>query len=424
MTPHANKLHRYLAEKIQANRPKLVEWQRELFKKAPPAFYSSVDLRDSGDKIVPVDNNLYPAGFNNICPEDLRTASALFKQEVLNRLPSQTTPHRIVVIPETHTQNLFYLENLYYLTQIIQEAGFEVKIGWHVTPPISEPLILTTQSEKSLTAYPMEVQGGVLSVGDFVPDLILLNNDFSGGYPQLLDQITQPILPSHVLGWHSRKKSEHFRYYNELATEFARIIDIDPWIVKIESEEVEPVNFNEEIGTDQAFKTASDMLKRLEQQYSERKILRKPFLFVKNNAGTYGMGIMVIHSAEELLQMNRRTKNKMSVGKNRSQIHSLVIQEGIPTVTLIDRLPAEPVIYLFGSTLIGGFLRTNSERGVEENLNSPGMVFKKLCMSDLRDDSAELNQPSSPPALELVYGSIAQLSAFATGMELQAHQKK
>ncbi|MGK5088646.1 glutamate--cysteine ligase [Bdellovibrionota bacterium FG-2] len=418
MTPHASKTHLFIAQQIQKNRAHLLEWQNALSAKAPPAFYSSVDLRDSGDKIVPVDSNLYPAGFNNICPEDVRTASAIFRQEVLRRLPPSATPHRIVIIPEAHTQNRFYLENLHSLIQIIQEAGFEAKLGWISTPAIIEPLTLTTQTEKTLTAYPIAVQGGVLSVGDFVPDLILLNNDFSGGYPQFLDQIAQPILPSHVLGWHSRKKSEHFRYYNELATEFVQIIKVDPWIVRIESEEVEPVNFNEEIGTEEVFETASKMLKRLETQHQERQISRKPFLFIKNNAGTYGMGIMVIHSAEELQKMNRRTKNKMSVGKNHSQIHSMIIQEGIPTVTLIDRLPAEPVIYLFGSTLIGGFLRTNPERGVDENLNSPGMVFKKLCMSDLREESTDL------PALELVYGSIAQLSAFATGMELQAHRKK
>ena len=137
------------------------------------------------------------------------------------------------------------------------------------------------------------------------------------------------------------------------------------------------------------------------------------------------MGIMVAHSGDEVRQMNRRTKNKMSVGKNRRQIDSMVIQEGVPTATLIDRLIAEPVIYLFGSELMGGFLRTHSEKGDEDNLNSQGMVFRKLCMSDLRSLSAEPQELQTPaestqdlPVLELVYGSVARISALATGLEL------
>jgi glutamate--cysteine ligase len=137
------------------------------------------------------------------------------------------------------------------------------------------------------------------------------------------------------------------------------------------------------------------------------------------------MGIMVVHSADEVLAMNRRTKNKMSVGKNRMQIQSVVIQEGVPTATLVDRLAAEPVIYLCGTELIGGFLRTNSERNTEENLNSQGMVFRKLCMSDLRSPDNESDEDlKEEPILELVYGSIARISALATGRELLAHREK
>ena len=136
------------------------------------------------------------------------------------------------------------------------------------------------------------------------------------------------------------------------------------------------------------------------------------------------MGILVAHSAQEILALNRRAKNKMSVGKNKRLIESVAVQEGIPTATLVGRLAAEPVIYLVGTELIGGFLRTNTERGVEDNLNSQGMVFRKLCMTDLRRAALE-DEPSVPseiaedeePVLELVYGSIARISALATGLE-------
>ena len=149
------------------------------------------------------------------------------------------------------------------------------------------------------------------------------------------------------------------------------------------------MNFDEEEGIEKVALSVERVLKHTQEAYDKYKITRKPFVFVKNNSGTYGMGIMVVHSAEEVRTMNRRTKHKMSVGKNKMPIHSVAVQEGVPTATLVDRLAAEPVIYLYGTELIGGFLRTNTEKGDEDNLNSQGMVFKMLCMSDLRELESE-----------------------------------
>ena len=328
------------------------------------------------------------------------------------------TPKKILILPESHTQNLYYIENLYYLTQLIQKAGFETQIGWY--GETSESVVhLTSETEKKLEAFPILIKDGLLSTGNFTPDLILLNNDFSSGYPKRLDGIKQLILPSHSLGWHSRKKSEHFKYYNLLAKEFAQILEIDPWLIEIETVEVNEVNFNEGLGLDRVIDTASTMLGQLKEQHKNHGVSQDPYLFIKNNHGTYGMGIMTIHSIEELKTLNRRTKNKMSTGKNKLPIDSVVIQEGIPTATLVNRMAAEPVIYLFGCELVGGFLRTNHEKNVEENLNSQGMIFKKLCMSDLK--APDECEESDLPILELVYGSIARISALATGMELAEH---
>ncbi|MBU6375412.1 MAG: glutamate--cysteine ligase [Bdellovibrionales bacterium] len=423
-----------LAQKIQKNRRALWDWQASVASKAPPPFYCSVDLRDSGYKIVPVDSNLYPAGFNNICPDDLRTAPAVIRSQIaaMASRMNRDLPSRILILPESHTSNAYYLENLYYLLLVLREAGFESELGWYGPIPegFSSPLRLRSATDKELVARPIEIDSnGLLKAGDFKPDWILLNNDFSGGYPKPLDAVVQPIIPSHVLGWHSRKKSEHFIHYNHLAGEFASIVGIDPWSIQIETHEVSPVDFNEDLGTDKVAEITEKVLTRMQSEFSARGISRRPIVFVKNNAGTYGMGVMVVHSADEIRKMNRRTKNKMSVGKNRMAIQSVVVQEGVPTATLVQRLAAEPVIYLVGSELIGGFLRTNTERGVEDNLNSQGMVFKKLCMSDLKrpsdiDDDFEAgdeHSDQSEPVLELVYGSIARLSALASGKELAQH---
>jgi glutamate--cysteine ligase len=427
-----SKTMQLLADRIQLNRRALWDWHMSYAKKAPPPFYCSIDLRDSGYKIVPVDSNLYPAGFNNICPEDLRAAPAVLRAQIeaISSQLERPSANRILIIPEAHTTNSHYIENLFYLNQVIENAGYETKIGWYGALPEgqSDKIVhLKSFTGKELTATPIEINSGILSAGGFVPDLILLNNDFSAGYPKPLDEVTQPILPSHTLGWHTRKKSEHFLHYNRLAKEFAQILDIDPWIIQIETESVEPINFNEDQGIEEVAQAVERVLERTKKAYEVHNINRKPFAFIKNNAGTYGMGIMVAHSADEVRQMNRRTKNKMSVGKNRSQIGSVAVQEGVPTATLVDRLAAEPVIYVLGCQLIGGFLRTNTEKGDEDNLNSQGMVFKKLCMSDLRtpetDTSDDDDDMKDEPILELVYGSIARISALATGLELLEHPK-
>jgi glutamate--cysteine ligase len=425
-----------LADRIQKNRKRIWDWHMQYAQIAPPPFYCSVDLRDSGHKIVPVDSNLYPAGFNNICPDDLRVAPAIVRAELdatAARL-KRPAPKKILLIPEAHTANLHYLENLHYLKTILIDAGFEVQLGWYderardsnLPSDYDQAIELQSFTGKPIRAQRIRVTGDRLQVAGFDPDLVILNNDFSGGHPKVLDGLEQPILPPHFMGWHSRKKSTHFLHYNRLAAEFAQILEVDPWLIQVDTEEVSPVNFSEDEGLEEVAASVDRMVERIGQAYARHGIKEKPFVFVKNNAGTYGMGIMVCHSGDEVRSANRRTKNKMSVGKNKALIESVAIQEGVPTATIVDRLAAEPVIYLSGCELIGGFLRTNSERGRADNLNSQGMVFKKLCMRDLKHpsvsedtevDTSEADEDE--PILELVYGAIARISAVATGLEIR-----
>jgi glutamate--cysteine ligase len=444
-----------IAAQIKAHQKQVIDWQRAQADRTPLPFYSSVDLRDSGHKIVPVDSNLYPAGFNNICPDDLRSAPQVLKANLsrllggtLDSLPgSQDRPKRVLVLPESHTSNSYYIENLYYLIGILRESGLEVELGWwgdrnpenSALPSANTPEVirLESQTQKQLSAWPISIKNQRITLSthaEWEPDFVVLNNDFSSGYPKALDGVKQPIFPTHTLGWHSRKKSTHFKHYNRLATEFAQLIGIDPWTITIDTREVTPVDFSEGVGIDQVADQVRQVLDSTRAAYKTHGITREPFAFVKNNSGTYGMGIMVVHSADEVLTLNRREKNKMSVGKNKMIIESVAIQEGVPTATLVDRLASEPVIYLMGCELIGGFLRTNTQRGEEDNLNSQGMVFRKLCVSDLKrpffdqDDSdpedAADDSSGEEPLMELVYGTVARISAMAAGIEIQENANR
>lgn len=415
-----------LARQIHARWDQFDEWIDGHLSKVQMPFYSSVDVRDSGFKIAPVDSNLFPAGFNNICPADFAVAGPIFRRQILRRMEKlgHANPKKVLIVPENHTNNKFYAENLKTLQSIIESAGFETRIGWYEeTPSLAHPIELEAASGDRLKAEPIDIRQGRASIGGFVPDLLVLNNDFSSGFPTRLSQVTQPVFPSYKLGWHTRRKSEHFIHYNRLAGEFAQLIGIDPWEIQVNTEFVDGVNFNEGVGLESVEGAAERVLARAEKEYKERGIDQKPFAFIKNNAGTYGMGIMVVSSVEELRAMNRRTKNKMSVGKGKTAIGSVVVQEGIPTEHRVDGGVAEPVIYLCGCDLVGGFLRANTERGAEENLNASGMVFKKLCMSDfgrIMDREMSLESGLQGRLLELVYGAVARVSALAAGYEIRS----
>ncbi len=111
---------------IVDHQSEIESWFRNQWRKTPAPFYASVDLRNAGYKLAPVDTNLFPAGFNNLNPafEALCIQAA---QLAVERSPHQVD--RILIIPENHTRNLFYLESLATLQQIIVKAGFEVRLG-------------------------------------------------------------------------------------------------------------------------------------------------------------------------------------------------------------------------------------------------------------------------------------------------------
>ena len=100
----------------------------------------------------------------------------------------------------------------------------------------------------------------------------------------------------------------------------------------------------------------------------------------------------------------------MKAAKGGGGISEVIVQEGVPSVLSEDGATAEPVLYMLGCELAGGFLRTHNKKDNHQSLNSPGAVYKKLCLSDLKI-SAE------GAMLENVYGWIAKLGFLAISKE-------
>ena len=187
---------------------------------------------------------------------------------------------------------------------------------------------------------------------------------------------------------------------------------MDPFSLNVKTEFFENFDLSVDSSRLQLAEQVDHMIGGLKDEYKKRGITQEPFLFVKNNSGTYGLAVIRVGSGAEIKDWNYKSRKKMKAAKGGRDVEQVIIQEGIPSRVQAEGASAEPVIYMIGCELAGGFLRTHSEKGSTDSLNSPGAVYKKLCVSDLNVSLA-----GSP--LENVYGWSAKLGLIAIGMEAQ-----
>ncbi len=390
-------------------------WFRNQWRITPAPFYASVDLRNAGYKLAPVDTNLFPAGFNNLNP----AFEALCIQAV--QLAVEHLPHqidRVLLIPENHTRNLFYLENLATLQQIIEKAGFEVKLG-SMMEDMSEPLTIELESGKSVLLQPLQRSRDKVFVGDFIPELIILNNDISSGRPEILESLGQTVTPRLGLGWSNRLKSVYFRHYQKTAAEFSEHIGIDSWFIDPLFRNCGEIDFMQREGGSCLKKNVDALLKEVQMKYDEYEIKCQPYVIVKADSGTYGMGIMTVNSVDDITELNRKQRTRMSTIKEGQKVSKVIIQEGIYTHETWGReeTVAEPVVYTIDHNVVGGFYRVHDVRAANENLNSPGMRFEPLAFDDCCISPERNLGADAHPNRFYAYGVIARLASLAAARE-------
>lgn len=393
-------------------------WFRSQWRITPAPFYASVDLRHAGYKLAPVDTNLFPAGFNNLNP----AFEALCIQAVqlaVERLPHQVD--RILIIPENHTRNLFYLENLATLQEIIEKAGFEVKLG-SIMEDMSEPITIDLESGKSVFLEPLQRCEDQVSVGDFIPELIVLNNDLSSGRPAILESLEQTVIPGLGLGWSNRLKSVHFRHYQEIAAELGKHIGIDPWFIDPLFRNCGEIDFMQREGGSCLEKNVDALLNEIQQKYDEYDIKCRPYVIVKADSGTYGMGIMTVNSVDDIAKLNRKQRTRMSSIKEGQKVNKVIIQEGVYTHETWgeEETVAEPVVYMIDHNVVGGFYRVHEARAANENLNSPGMRFEPLAFDDCCISPEKELDADAHPNRFYAYGVIARLALLAAARESES----
>jgi glutamate--cysteine ligase len=341
-----------LEQRILDSMPAIERWFRLEWMEHTPPFYSSVDLRNAGFKLAPVDTNLFPGGFNNLTPQMLPLAVQAAMAAIEKVCPEAKN---LLLIPENHTRNMFYLSNVHRLVEIFHQAGMHVRLGT-LDPAITEPMKLTTADGAELLVEPLVRKRRRLMLKDFDPCTILLNNDLSAGIPKVLEGLTeQTLLPPLHAGWAVRRKTQHFQSYDEVAKRFGKLLSMDPWLINPMFAHCGKVNFAEGAGIECVQSNADALLTKIRRKYKDYGINEKPFVVVKADNGTYGMGIMTVRDAKELDEINRRTKNKMSVIKDGQEVNEVIIQEGVPTYERVNDAVAEPVVYMMDRYVVGGF---------------------------------------------------------------------
>ena len=251
------------------------------------------------------------------------------------------------------------------------------------------------------------VDDGIIVEGVGKPDLILLNNDLSCGVPVeiLLQQTTPPV----KVGWHNRQKSQHFKFLNKCGIEVADLLGIDPWLFLTHCSDVQGIDLLDNVSWDRLCSAVDDLLDCIRSIYHRYHINSEPRVFVKNNSGTYGLGILCVKSGEDLRQLSVRARRKAFYARGGVLPNSFLIQEAVPTKLYSNGIPCESVIYLIGDQIAGQFLRMNPNGGEFTNLNTPSASF-------IHDEAMDFVSEAQRTA----YSFLAQISSLAMGIEMHS----
>ncbi|MDE0708562.1 MAG: glutamate--cysteine ligase [Candidatus Poseidoniales archaeon] len=340
-----------LEAKIIAKRDELEHWFASKRLELEMPLYGSVDIRDAHWKVAVVDANQYPAGFNNLREGDI----GAHLRDAIGDI------RHIHIWPEQHTRNPAYVENVDSLKSLLEGEGYAVTTGILEVEP----------------GTPVSIQGAV-------PDLILLNNDLTDGP---LPELGVPVSPSPKMGWYQRRKSNHFRAVQPYIDEVATILQIDPWLLCTHWIVSEDKCLEKETCRTLLAAEVDNFLTQLQVKYDEYGIEGQPTLFVKNDAGTYGLGILEITSGEELLNLSNRKMNRLTYGKGGTNVEDFLIQEGVPSALSSNSMVVEPVAYCANGRVGGWFYRANAKKGEMTNLNSPSSIF--LAPSEIEDKAIQ-----------------------------------
>ena len=405
-----------LEQRILDATPVIERWFRLEWMEHTPPLYCSADIRNAGFKLSPVDTNLYPDGWHNLSPDMLPLAVQAAQAAIEKICPEA---RNLLIVPENGKPSSFYLASLARLKEIYGMAGLNVRFG-SIDPAVKRAVSYTLPDGEKLTFEPAQRSEYRLGLKHFDPCTILLNNDLTAGAPGILEDLhEQYLLPPLQAGWSVRRKSRYFQCYEEVAKRFDKLIGVDPWLINPLFASCGEIDIHEPSGGECLRTNVDALLTKIRRKYKEYGITEKPFVVVKADQGTRGMGIMTVRDVKDLAQLgDKQVRGKAVPDVPRGEV---IIQEGVMTNERIHDAVAEPVVYMIDRYVVGGFYRVHAERAEDESLSSPGARFVPLAFAH----SAQLPRPgmkagASAPNRFYMYGVIARLALVAASYELEA----
>jgi glutamate--cysteine ligase len=406
-----------LEARVLDSMPAIERWFRLEWMEHTPPFYTSVDLRNAGFKLAPVDTNLFPGGFNNLTPEMLPLAVQAAMAAIEKICPEAKN---LLLVPGAQVHNTFYLSNLQQLVRVFTQAGLNVRLGT-LDESIKAPRPVALPDGSELVLEPLLRNRGRLGLKDFDPCTILLNNNLSAGVPRALQHLhEQYLLPPLHAGWSVRRKSRHCQSYEEVAKKFAKLLGMDPWLIHPITGPGGEVDLASGAGLDTLQGHVDALLAKVRRKYKEYGINEKPFAVVKADGGTHGFAPLIVRDAKDLADPARRGRNH-GQGEAATGPLALIVQEGVPTYERVNDAVAEPVVYMIDRYVVGGFYRIHAERGIDENLEAPGASYVPLAFAESHHLPRRGDKPgASAPNRFYMYGVIGRLAMLAASYELEA----
>jgi glutamate--cysteine ligase len=407
-----------LEQRVLDSMPAIERWFRLEWMEHTPPFYSSVDVRNAGFKLAPVDTNLFPGGWHNLTPPMLPLAVQAAMAAIEKVCPEA---RNLLLIPENKANSTFYLSNVAQLQRIFHMAGLNVRIG-SIDPAIKKTTTIELPTGESVTLEPVIRGKRRIGVKDFDPCTILLNNDLSAGVPGILEELhEQYLLPPLHAGWATRRKSTHFKCYEEVAKRLGKLLGVDPWLINPMFAKCGEVDLAEGVGMDCLSTQVDALLSKIRRKYKEYGIKEKPFVVVKADNGSHGMGIVTVRDVKDLQALADKAKSQNSSAQGPLAPCDILVQEGVLTKERMNDAVAEPVVYMMDRYVVGGFYRIHADRGIDENLNAPGSSYVPLAF----EQSTHFPQPgvkpgASAPNRFYMYGVVGRLAMLASSYELEA----
>jgi glutamate--cysteine ligase len=408
-----------LEHRILDSMPAIERWFRLEWMEHTPPFYSSVDVRNAGYKLAPVDTNLFPDSWNILTPAMLPLAVQAAMASIEKICPEA---RNLLIVPENQTQSTSYLSNLAQLRRVFHMAGLNVRIG-SISPDVKKSVAIALPDGESITLEPVVRTKGRIGVKDFDPCTILLNNDLSAGVPGILEDLhEQYLLPPLQAGWATRRKSVHSKCFEEVSKRFGKLIGVDHWLINPMFDKCAQVDFSTEAGVQDLTVRVDALLSKIRKKHKEYGIKEKPFVVVKADNSDPRMGVLTVRDAKDLESARLQVvRDGAAPSVGGSPLFDVLIQEGVLTCERVNDAVAEPVVYMMDRYVVGGFYRVHAQRKVDENLNAPGSSFVPLAFAE----STHLPQPgikpgASAPNRFYMYGVIGRLAMLAASYELEA----